>query len=419
MKIGGVNKVHYGWRIVAAGTLCLFACLGLGRFALGMLLPSMAASLELNYSQMGLISTANFLGYLFAVLASGFAVRHFGSRRLIFAALLLVGVSMALVGAAESFLSVLGLYLVTGVGSGAANIPMMGLVTNWFARSARGKAAGFVVSGSGFAILLSGRLIPWVNSLRGEEGWRLNWMLLAAMVLCVAVICFAVLRDRPEDMGLKRVGAEGEEASGQGGGAAVRRRPSVRTIAHLGSIYFLFGFTYVIYATFVVTFLVREHGYSESVAGTFWSVVGLLSLLSGPVFGTLSDRWGRRRGLMVVFAIQTTAYLLAASGRGGAFLYVSVCLYGMVAWSIPGIMAALAGDRAGPERVAQVFGMITFIFGIGQISGPALAGYLADRTGTFTTSFTLAAGMTLAAIVLTALLKYTSPAGQPGESEGP
>ena len=77
---------------------------------------------------------------------------------------------------------------------------------------------------------------------------------------------------------------------------------------------------------------------------------------------------------MLVFAIQTTAYLLAASGEGGAYLYASVCLYGAVAWSIPSIMAALAGDRAGPEKVAQLFGVITFIFGLGQIAGPALAG---------------------------------------------
>ena len=83
------------------------------------------------------------------------------------------------------------------------------------------------------------------------------------------------------------------------------------------------------------------------------------------------------------------------------------------------VRMSLAGDRAGPERVAQVFGMITFLFGIGQISGPALAGYMADRTGTFTTSFTLAAGMTLAAIVLTLMLKYTSPAGQPEKAGGP
>jgi len=406
MKGGKQGSVHYGWVIVATGTLCLFACLGLGRFALGMLLPSMAASLDLSYSQMGLISTANFLGYLVAVLASGYAVRHLGSRRLIVTALTVVGLSMGLIGLAGGFVSVLGLYLVTGLGSGAANIPMMGLVTSWFAKPRRGRAAGFIVSGSGFAILLSGWMIPVVNRLSGKEGWRLSWMVLALIVLLVALVCMLALRNRPEEMGLRPVGA-GVERAGEGGAPEMPRGPMLRrTLYHLGGIYFLFGFTYVIYATFVVTFLVQEHGYSESVAGTFWSAVGLLSLLSGPVFGSLSDRWGRRRGLILVFAIQTTAYLLAASGRGGPFLYMSICLYGVVAWSIPSIMAALAGDHAGPERVAEVFGIITFIFGIGQISGPALAGYIADRTGSFTSSFALAASMTTLAIVLTVLLRY-------------
>jgi MFS family permease len=409
------GKIHYGWLIVAAGTLCLFACLGLGRFALGMLLPSMASSLGLNYSQMGLIGTANFLGYLVAVLASGYAVRHFGSRNLIFGALLVVGISMSLIGLAEGFLSVLGLYLVTGLGSGAANVPMMGLVTAWFSKAVRGRAAGFIVSGSGFAILLSGWLIPAVNRLQGDEGWRLSWVVLAAIVVVVAVICLLVLRDRPEEVGLEAVGA-GKGGAGEAAGQIAPKGLSPGTIAHLGGIYFLFGFTYVIYATFVVTFLVQEHGYSESVAGTYWSAVGLLSLFSGPVFGTLSDRWGRRRGLMLVFAVQTTAYLLVASGKSGPYLYASVCLYGAVAWSIPSIMAALAGDRAGPEKVAQLFGVITFIFGIGQIAGPALAGYLADHTGTFRSSFALAAFLTVTAIVLTAFLKYTARKGPAAEA---
>ena len=62
---------HYAWVIVVGGTLTTFAALGLGRFALGMLLPSMAADLGLGYARMGLIGTANFVGYLIAVLASG------------------------------------------------------------------------------------------------------------------------------------------------------------------------------------------------------------------------------------------------------------------------------------------------------------------------------------------------------------
>ena len=407
---------HYGWAIVAAGTLCLFACLGLGRFALGMLLPSMASSLGLSYAQMGSISTANFLGYLVAVLASGFLVRHISSRTVIFLALLLVGGSMILIGRAGSFLSVLVLYLITGIGSGAANVPMMGLVTAWFGREKRGRAAGFVVSGSGFAILLSGWMIPAINELQGAEGWRQSWSVSGLIVIAAAAVCFAVLRDKPAVLGLERVGEKPPKAEGQQPDDPGMRNVSRGTVLNLGGIYFLFGFTYVIYATFVVTFLVREHGYGESVAGTFWSAVGFLSLFSGPVFGTLSDRWGRKRGLMLVFIVQMTTYLLAASGSGGAALYLSVGLYGIVAWSIPTIMAALAGDYAGPRRAAEVFGVITFIFAIGQTAGPALAGLLADVTGSFRLSFTLAAGLALAAVMLTGMLG--SPANLGAEEGG-
>ena len=165
----GRTSFHYGWVIVATGTLSILACLGFGRFALGMLLPSMAATLHLSYSEMGFISTANFLGYLASVLVSGHWAGRFGSRRFIFAALLVVGCSMALVSRATGFLSVLVLYMITGIGSGATNVPMMGLVSSWFSSSQRGRAAGFIVIGSGFAIMIAGRLIPYINLQVGAE----------------------------------------------------------------------------------------------------------------------------------------------------------------------------------------------------------------------------------------------------------
>src|SRR3989304_2935206 len=136
----------------------------------GILLPSMAATLHLSYSQMGFISTANFLGYLASVLVSAHWAGRIGSRRLIFLALLLVGISMALVSRATGFTSVLLLYMVTGIGSGATNVPVMGLVAAWFSSRRRGRAAGFIVIGSGCAIMISGRLIPFLNRRIGPEG---------------------------------------------------------------------------------------------------------------------------------------------------------------------------------------------------------------------------------------------------------
>lgn len=397
---------HYGWVVVPAGTLCIMACLGFGRFAIGMLLPSMATTLKLSYSQMGFISTANFLGYLVSVLVSGHLAHKIGSRKLISVALLVVGISMALISRAQDFVTVMFLYLLTGIGSGATNVPVMGLVSAWFSSRQRGRAAGFIVIGSGFAIIFSGKLIPFINRFYGAEGWRMSWLILSACVTVIAFIGFLLIRDRPEEKGLKPVGYD--EASSVAANA--KKIPAINPykegiIYYIGVIYFLFGYTYVIYATFIVTTLVKERGFSESVAGNFWAWVGFLSLFSGPVFGTLSDKLGRKTGLIIVFLFQMTSYILVASGLSGIFLYLSIGFYGLVAWSIPSIMAAAVGDYVGAQKAAAAFGLITFIFGFGQIAGPAVAGILAEKTGSFSSSFAMAAAFSAAAVILTAFLR--------------
>src|SRR5574337_239081 len=197
---------HYAWVIVVTGMICILACLGFGRFALGLLLPSMAASLNLSYSQIGFISTGNFVGYLASVLFCGHIAKRIGSRRLIVAALAVIAVSMALIGKSDSFGAILALYFITGMGSGAANVPVMGLITAWFDRTIRGRAAGFVVIGSGFAIIISGKLIPAVNKAVGPEGWRTNWLILSALVGLIALAGYLFLRNRPEETGLEPLG---------------------------------------------------------------------------------------------------------------------------------------------------------------------------------------------------------------------
>ena len=409
-SLGPIN-IHYGWIIVAVGTLCIFACLGLGRFALGMLLPSMAASLDLSYAEMGFISTGNFVGYLVAVLLSGFLVNKMGARKLIFMAMLLIGSTMILSGMSQGFLYLLVIYTLTGIGSGAANVPIMALITSWFDSSMRGRASGFVVIGSGFAIMLSGKLIPFINEIYHTDGWRIGWYVLGSLVLAISLIALALLKNSPSEIGLKPIGSgifmpSIHQICNTADDKSVYKRG---VLYHLGTIYFLFGFTYVIYATFIVTTLVKERGFPESVAGNFWAALGFLSLFSGPVFGSLSDKLGRNTGFIIVFSLQMIAYLLIASELSGIFLYLSIGLFGIAAWSIPSIMAAAVGDYAGPEKMAKAFGFVTFIFGFGQIAGPAVAGTLAEMRGSFTLSFLMAAAFAGIAIIFAIFLRKPLP----------
>src|SRR6056300_808675 len=77
------KNLHYGWVIVLVGTLTIFACLGLARFAFGMLLPSMSEGLAMSYDEMGFLGTGNFAGYLVAVALAPFLLRRFTPRQMI------------------------------------------------------------------------------------------------------------------------------------------------------------------------------------------------------------------------------------------------------------------------------------------------------------------------------------------------
>jgi MFS family permease len=402
-----IRTVHYGWIIVFAGSLTIVAVLGLGRFSLGMLLPSMGSDLDLGYSRMGFIGTGNFIGYLLGVLISSRLVKRFGYRLVISSGIFLVGGSMILVGTAHGFWLVLATFFVTGIGSGLGNVPVMGLVSQWFGSALRGRAAGLMVSGIGLGIMITGVLIPAINNQAANgQGWRINWMVLGTLVLAIGVLCSFLIRNRPGDMGLEVV-----EKKGRGGqhkrcrqikSAPVSERK--HTLLYLGCIYFFFGFTYVIYVTFVITTLINEYHFSEAVAGRFWFWFGLLGMFSGPVFGSLSDHIGRAKTLALVYVLQGVGHILLALNPFPGSIYISIGLFALCAWSVPSIMAAAVGDYLGPLKAASGFAVVTLFFSIGQITGPALAGILAEQSGSFSTAYIMAGVLTALAALLSLLL---------------
>ena len=382
---------HYGWAIAVNGLIILFACLGLGRMALGRLLPSMGDDLGLGYGQMGSISTGNFVGYLLAVAMAPALIGRLGCRKTIVLGLLLIAISTAAMSQITGFAPAVLLYLLTGCGSGLANIPAMALMAHWFLARFRGRAMGITVIGSGFAIMLAGLAVPAINTTYGVDGWRYGWAGIGLLTGFIAAISWMVLRDNPRDLGLSCVGEVGASSSSgfppMPTGEIVVDTTTIahnrKVLVHLGLIYSAFGATYITYGTFIVTTLIKEHGFSEGVAGNLWFWIGFGSLFSGLVFPPLSDRLGRKNGLILVFGLQTVAYALAGAGSGGVALYMSIGLYGVAVFSIPAIMSAMVGDYLGAKGAAAGISFITFFFAAGQIAGPASAGIAADLVGHF------------------------------------
>jgi MFS family permease len=302
--------------------------------------------------------------------------------------------------------------LLTGLGSGASFVPAMALGSAWFAAKNRGFATGIVSAGIGIGTLISGLVVPPILSAFGPDGWRVSWYILGAAVMGVSAIVYVFVRSRPEEKGLQQVGAEETEpVSPTPSGAkttsslqwtTVIKMPSVW---YLGTVYFFYGLSYIIYLMFFAAFLVKEMGLTQQWAGGLWALVGGLSIFCGVIWGGISDRLGRNKGAALAYLVLGISYIIYALIKVKFGFYLSAVLFGLTAWSIPTIMAAAAGDYVGPRLAPAGLGFITLFFGIGQALGPIIGGYLADTTTSFTVPFLVAGGISFLGMILSFYLK--------------
>ncbi len=401
------NRFHYGWIVLAMSTLIIFGALGLARFGYTMVLPSMQVGLALDNTQAGGLATVNLLGYLALCVIGGLLAARYGSRAVVAVALGLVGLGMVLTGLANGFWTAAAWRALAGMGSGASNVPAMGLMAAWFARRRRGMAAGIAAAGSSLGLMFVGPLVPRLLTRYGESGWRMCWFVFGAIALLLAAASAFVLRNRPSDIGLHPVGArDDEKIPSSDAGAALQWGKVYRSGAvwHLGLVYTAFGFAYIIYMTFFVKGLIAQGGYTPAAAGRLFMSMGWLALLCGVIWGTLSDIIGRKAALILVFLVHAGSFSLFAVSRGAAGFTISAALFGLSAWSIPAIMAAACGDMLGPRLAPTALGFITLFMGIGQAAGPSVAGAMADASGSFGPAFLLAAGVSFVGALAAATL---------------
>lgn len=405
------RKFHYGWVVIFTGLLVTIGAHGFGRMSYTLILPAMKDGLDFTYTELGFLEMGNFTGYLFMAIVGGFLASRFGPRRVIALALVLMGLTLAGMGVARTFGMALAMRTLTGLGNGAAYVPAMALGAGWFSTRLRGVATGIVTAGIGAGTMIAGLAVPPILESFGPQGWRFAWYILGAAVFVIAGVAALLLRNHPREMGLSPIGADSSESFGSppqtNGKSHLLQWSNVYRqgrVWYLGIVYFMYGFSYIIYVTFFSAYLVKECGLTAGEAGGMWALVGALSIFCGLIWGGISDRIGRPRATALAYGVLALSYAVFALAPGKAGLYLSAVVFGLSAWSVPTITAAAAGDYVGARLAPACLGFITLFFGIGQALGPAVGGYLADQTHSFKASLALACGFSLLGAVLSTWL---------------
>src|SRR5690606_34021464 len=163
------------------------------------------------------------------------------------------------------------------------------------------------------------------------------------------------------------------------------------------------GFTIV---SPLLGFYAEKFGASPLVATTLVSVCALCSLISTPIIGNLSDRYGRRKLLLISQAGTCAGFLMLADSSALWMVFVGRILDGLTAGNLS-IAQAYISDHTPPENRAKAFGIIGIAFGVGFMFGPGIGGVLAEYG--MHVPFLAAAALSLTSIVATATLLRAEP----------
>ncbi len=126
----------------------------------------------------------------------------------------------------------------------------------------------------------------------------------------------------------------------------------------------------------LLPYYAEEYGASALMVGLLSTSYSLMQFLFNPVWGRLSDRFGRRPLILISLAGSCIGFLIFGLARSLTFLFVGRMVAGVAGAIIPTTNAYIA-DVTTPENRAKGMGMVGAAFGLGFILGPAIGGLLA------------------------------------------
>ena len=368
------------WNLALGGLLSLAVAMGIGRFVYTPILPLMAEALPLTKSEAGLIASANFAGYLVGALAA--ASRLPGSRRTwLVTGLFLSAATTTLTAGLSGVVSLSLVRFAGGVASAFVLVFSSSVILGRLAEAGASRLSSVHFAGVGTGIATSAALVSALAA--AGIGWRVHWIASGGLaLLAVPFVAFLV----PPDSRMSGPAA-------QAGGVALTPR-----LTSLILSYGLFGLGYVVTATFLVA-IVRGSAEVRHLEPVVWIAVGLSAVPSVALWTALGKRLGIYSAyalacLVEAIGVALSVLVTSASGVILASVFLGGTFMGITALGLVGARTLSASDPA------RVIALMTAAFGLGQIVGPTLAGWLFDRTGSFTLPSLLAAGALVVAAIL-------------------
>jgi predicted MFS family arabinose efflux permease len=369
-----------------AGAIAMAVAMGFGRFSYTPILPGMMADLGLTPADAGIIASANFIGYLLGAVAAGYGWAEGRERPIALSSLVATAVLLLAMGLTSSLLLFSVTRFLAGVASAFTMIFTSAIVLSRGLAAANPHVQSVHFGGVGAGIAISSLMVFLLpaDGFRVFTSWQAGWFGGAVIACLGTLIVAALLPEGPA-----------------GRGNCEKEKPLVwtRPLVVVTFTYGLFGFGYVITATFLVA-MARQGATDHTVEFLAWLITGLSAAVS-------VHAWRRTVPRLGIVGVYLGGLLVEAIG-----LILAVALPSPYAPLIGGLMLGATfitvtayglqiGRALTPQSPRKALAFMTAAFGVGQIVGPLVAGWLAESSGSFTAPTLLAAGVLLFCAALT------------------
>lgn len=407
--------MYYGWKLLGALGTIYFLSIGTVFYGFAVTLPEMTTTFGWSRSEVG-------FGFSLATLSMGLSgplIAWVISRRGARFAIVLGGL-VAATGAVNMFFTdaLLQFYITApllGIGIGLQTIiPGTQLVSDWF-RKRRAIAIGLFMASGGLGRAIITPLFALIIEATGD--WRLIWLIMACCTVLASFLAFLMVRNSPEDMGLRVDGVEEtEQIEGQepvSSNSKVFQTkvewaliPAIKT----SSFWMLVGCSAIaVMGGSLINSQGLLHmgdiGLDKVTAASAIGLIGFLSTGGRLVSGALGDYLEPKYLMGLGLAMLLVGMLLLTYATTPLAMYTFACIFGLgnglAVVTTPTIMANYFGSLNYASLYAVRGLSTTFLSAI----VPVTAGYVFDRFHSYNLVFLGYVGLAAFAIVLVLLLR--------------
>ena len=391
----GGRTFHYAWVIAAVTFLVLIVTAGV-RATPGVLMVPLES--EFGWSRAAISSAVAINIALFGLIGpfAASAMDRWGMRRLILAAVALLAISVGLTTRMEHQWQMTLLWGVcVGTGTGVTSMVLAAVVaTRWFV-ARRGLVLGALSAANATGQLV---FLPLLARVVEQQGWRPAASIVAGAAVVVFVIVLVLMRDRPEDLGLRPYGqSHGAPAPP----AALAPIPALRMAIRSRPFWILAGTFFVCGAStngLIGTHLIaacHDVGISEVRSAQLLAVMGIFDIVGTTASGWLSDRYSSRHLLFGYYTLRGLSLLaLPFTLRSGASgLAVFAVFYGLDWIATVPPTVKLTTQAFGRENTGVIYGWIGASHQLGASLAAFGAGTIRTFTGEYEAAFLIAGGL--------------------------